>query len=168
MSSTEILVVNSYYILVALWWTYFNLPLDQNQSPCRRNLCECDRDMAYKLLDEQYKWKKQLHDKFDFDRGNYCGRADVGGEFQFSQSFLPPVQEGKHRHQVKEINLRFSLNFIRMDSIWLSSHLYPRGVWELQTPFNVGKLRITARNLWVYWRKKDHRTPFMRFLILNH
>jgi hypothetical protein len=55
--------------------------------------------MAYKLLDEQYKWKKQLHDKFDFDRGNYCGRADVGGEFQFSQSFLPPVQEGKHRHQ---------------------------------------------------------------------
>ena len=101
-SSTETLVVNSYLVLVALFWTQFNILLDQNQSPCRRNLCECDRDMAYKLLDEQYKWKKQLHDKFDFDRGNYCGRADVGGEFQFSQSFLPPVQEGKHRHQVKE------------------------------------------------------------------
>ena len=61
--------------------------------------------MAYKLLDEQYKWKKQLHDKFDFDRGNYCGRADVGGEFQFSQSFLPPVTE-KHKHQVNSQNNR--------------------------------------------------------------
>ena len=106
------------FCLGSLERTHFNILLDQNQSPCRRNLCECDRDMAYKLLDEQYKWKKQLHDKFDFDRGNYCGRADVGGEFQFSQSFLPPVQEGKHRHQVKEIHMvRFSWDSIRIGRV---------------------------------------------------
>lgn len=49
-----------------------NLVCDTEQNGCRRSLCECDREMASGIVEHQLKWKRQLHERYDFDRSKYC------------------------------------------------------------------------------------------------
>lgn len=48
---------------------------DSNQNACRRNLCECDREMARGIVQESLQWKQQLHDRYGFDRERMCSGA---------------------------------------------------------------------------------------------
>lgn len=74
---------------------------DANQNNCRRSLCECDREMAYGILENQYKWKKQLHERFDFDRSKYCSGSSnpppSGSKWQFQQMHELPGFERKEQ-----------------------------------------------------------------------
>ena len=62
--------------------------LDMEQNDCRRNLCECDREMAYEIVAKQDNWKRQLHERFGFDRETYCSgighQSHKDVEWQFS------------------------------------------------------------------------------------
>jgi len=57
--------------------------------------------MAYKLLEEQYNWKKQLHDKFGFDRVGQCEKQNTKVEnlsdFQFSNSYEPSAHKSEQK-----------------------------------------------------------------------
>lgn len=52
-----------------------NIICDSNQNACRRNLCECDREMARGIVQESLQWKQQLHDRYGFDRERMCSGA---------------------------------------------------------------------------------------------
>lgn len=64
------------------------LYLDSEQSECRKSLCECDREMAMGILENEMSWKRQLHERYGFDREKYCSgmaQHDQGFEWQFQQ-----------------------------------------------------------------------------------
>ena len=83
--------------------------LDSEQSECRKSLCECDREMAMGILENEMSWKRQLHERYGFDREKYCSgmaQHDQGFEWQFQQMHdLPGFEKQDTLKLLKSINI---------------------------------------------------------------
>ena len=86
--------------------------LDSEQSECRKSLCECDREMAMGILENEMSWKRQLHERYGFDREKYCSgmaQHDQGFEWQFQQMHDLPGFEKQDTLKLLKFDCKISL-----------------------------------------------------------